>query len=81
MGLEAGATLTLRFRCLLPLPRFVFVHMNPDDAEEKLTAAQEEVDQDVVALEGEMGEVRSKMDELKTTLYSKFGNTINLEDD
>ena len=55
--------------------------MNPDDAEEKLTAAQEEVDQDVVALEGEMGEVRSKMDELKTTLYSKFGNTINLEDD
>ncbi|QDZ24624.1 subunit 4 of prefoldin [Chloropicon primus] len=60
---------------------FVFVHMSEDTAEEKLTAAQEEVDQDITALEGELQDIRKNMDGLKTTLYSKFGNTINLEEE
>ena len=29
---------------------------------------------------GEMGDVKTKMEDLKTKLYSKFGTAINLEE-
>mmetsp|Transcript_38898 Transcript_38898/g.83353 ORF Transcript_38898/g.83353 Transcript_38898/m.83353 type:complete len:128 (+) Transcript_38898:107-490(+) len=59
---------------------WVFVHMTDDTAEEKLQEAAEEVEQDISALEGEMGGVKTKMEDLKTKLYSKFGTAINLEE-
>ena len=59
---------------------WVFVHMDEETADDKLTAERDEVEEDVTKLEGELGDVRTKMDELKATLYSKFGNTINLEE-
>lgn len=33
-----------------------------------------------MALEGELQDVKKSMDGLKTKLYSKFGNNINLEE-
>merc|ERR1711934_545982 len=59
---------------------FVFVHMTEETADEKLQEAQEEVEQALVALEGELQDVKKSMDGLKTKLYSKFGNNINLEE-
>ena len=59
---------------------WVFVHMDEETADDKLTAERDQVEEDVTKLEGELGDVRTKMDELKATLYSKFGNTINLEE-
>ena len=43
--------------------------------------ATDEVEQDIAAFEGEMGEVREKMDKLKSVLYTKFGSAINLEEE
>jgi prefoldin subunit 4 len=44
---------------------WVFVHMDNDTAEEKLQEATDEVEQEIAAFEGEMGDVREKMDALK----------------
>ena len=44
------------------------------------TAVQTEAEGDVKKLEAEIREVREEMGELKTVLYAKFGNSINLEE-
>ena len=41
---------------------------------------QEDAESDAKALEAEIEGVRAEMAELKTVLYAKFGNTINLEE-
>ena len=41
---------------------------------------QEEAEAECTQLQGEIDEVRAEMKELKTVLYAKFGNSINLEE-
>ena len=44
-----------------------------------LTTSTERIDQEVEALEKELGGVREEMGELKVRLYARFGRSINLE--
>lgn len=46
-----------------------------------LETAGAEIKTEIEALEKEKGEIKTAMEELKTKLYSKFGNSINLEED
>jgi len=41
---------------------------------------QEDAEGDAKRLEGEIGKLQAEMAELKTVLYAKFGNSINLEE-
>jgi chaperonin cofactor prefoldin len=45
-----------------------------------LYAALDEAQARIREIEGEMRDVRARMQELKTTLYARFGSSINLED-
>ena len=45
-----------------------------------LCAVQDEAEVDCRRLQSEIDTIRSEMAELKTVLYAKFGNSINLED-
>lgn len=44
-----------------------------------LSTATEKVDQDIEALDEQVGTVREEMDKLKAELYARFGRGINLE--
>lgn len=57
----------------------LFLHVTAEEAEEKLEKRTSEVQEDLEKTESAIGEIEGKMDELKTVLYAKFGNTINLE--
>lgn len=43
-------------------------------------AALDETQEQISGLEAELGDVRQQMAELKTVLYARFGNSINLEE-
>ena len=60
---------------------WVFVHMDTDGADTRLESATEEAREEITQLEGEIGDVRKNMDELKGVLYAKFGSAINLEEE
>ncbi|KAG7672049.1 hypothetical protein Ndes2526B_g06989 [Nannochloris sp. 'desiccata'] len=57
--------------CLAHLPR--------EDVEERLQKLQEEAEEAIRTLEADISKIQSEMNELKTVLYAKFGNSINLE--
>ena len=47
--------------------------------EGKIEKRTSEVQEELEATKASIAEVEGKMEELKRTLYAKFGNTINLE--
>lgn len=57
----------------------VFVHFNMEEAKEKLEEAKSKVKKDIESIEAESTNVKTIMSDLKTQLYAKFGNSINLE--
>eukprot|EP00232_Nephroselmis_pyriformis_P002235 CAMPEP_0182914790 /NCGR_PEP_ID=MMETSP0034_2-20130328/38751_1 /TAXON_ID=156128 /ORGANISM="Nephroselmis pyriformis, Strain CCMP717" /LENGTH=127 /DNA_ID=CAMNT_0025051577 /DNA_START=479 /DNA_END=862 /DNA_ORIENTATION=- len=58
----------------------VFVHASNDKAEEWIEARTEELNSEVGALDAEVDGIRAEMAKLKTILYGKFGDSINLEE-
>ncbi|KAL2642960.1 hypothetical protein R1flu_010547 [Riccia fluitans] len=59
----------------------VFSHMPKDDVESRLEAMKEENEAELQQLEEEKKAVLIQMAELKTILYSKFNDSINLEEE
>ncbi|KAJ5204937.1 prefoldin subunit 4 [Penicillium cinerascens] len=49
------------------------------DAQSMLTTSTEQIDQDVSKLEESIGELREELQQLKVSLYARFGRSINLE--
>ena len=47
--------------------------------QEKLEEAKNKVKKDIEAIEAECTNIKAMMSDLKTQLYAKFGNSINLE--
>lgn len=45
-----------------------------------LCAVKDKGDKEIRDYEEKRGVIKAKMDELKSVLYAKFGNTINLEE-
>ncbi|KAL1921177.1 uncharacterized protein VTP21DRAFT_10893 [Calcarisporiella thermophila] len=58
-----------------------FVHLSLSQAQERIEQEQASLDQQIEALGREIENVRGRMTELKTVLYGKFKNAINLEKD
>lgn len=44
-----------------------------------LSTSTEQIDVDVGKLENSLGELREEMQQLKVSLYARFGRSINLE--
>merc|ERR1711953_1235088 len=59
----------------------VFVEMTQDEVQETMEAKKEKISEEVTQLEGKVDEIKGQMSDLKTHLYAKFGNAINLEAD
>ena len=59
----------------------IFISMSQDDVREALEKDKETLQGEVEKLEEKSGEIKSQMSDLKTHLYAKFGNAINLEAD
>lgn len=59
----------------------VFTHLPVDEVDAKLEALKEVNSQELESLQEEKAEVLAKMAALKKTLYGKFGDSINLEED
>jgi len=59
----------------------VFVSMTQDEVQETLDNTKESCNEEVTKLEEKADEVKAQMSDLKTHLYAKFGNAINLEND
>jgi prefoldin subunit 4 len=49
------------------------------DAQSMLSTSTEQIDQDVSKLEESIGELRDELQQLKVSLYARFGRSINLE--
>ena len=56
----------------------VFVEMTQDEVQETMEAKKEKISEEVTQLEGKVDEIKGQMSDLKTHLYAKFGNAINL---
>ena len=52
-----------------------------DEVQETLDKTKESCNEEVTKLEEKADEVKAQMSDLKTHLYAKFGNAINLEND
>ena len=59
----------------------VFVEMTQDEVQETMEANKEKISEEVSKLEQKAEEIKGQMSDLKTHLYAKFGNAINLEAD
>ena len=59
----------------------VFVQMTQDEVQEQLDKTKADLEQEVGKLNEKAEEIKSQMSDLKTHLYAKFGNAINLEND
>eukprot|EP00877_Chromochloris_zofingiensis_P003477 jgi/Chrzof1/1312/Cz10g02190.t1 len=57
-----------------------FLHVDKDDADEKLTQLTDEARAQLSEHQSALASVKGKMAELKVVLYGKFGNSINLEE-
>jgi prefoldin subunit 4 len=55
--------------------------MNQTDVQESLDKSKTKLTSEVEGIEEKMEAVKSQMSDLKTHLYAKFGNAINLEAD
>lgn len=58
-----------------------FFHADPEEAEEHIELAQDSTKTDLQDLDKSITVLKRQMAELKQTLYGKFGDSINLEDD
>ncbi|KAJ2597926.1 hypothetical protein GGF39_002851 [Coemansia sp. RSA 1721] len=56
-----------------------FVKIPLEDAQARLEKAKEDIDSCVDDLDSQITQISTEMDELKKTLYAKFGQAINLE--
>lgn len=59
----------------------VFLHVDQEEAESRIAVAVQRMETDVKVLGEENERVKKRMAELKSILYGKFGNAINLETD
>lgn len=57
----------------------VFVFMKQSDVVEQLEKDAEKLDAKIESLEDSDSEIDSRISELKSSLYAKFGDNINLE--
>ncbi|KAL3216370.1 hypothetical protein MRX96_033119 [Rhipicephalus microplus] len=75
------------FSTLSSLARFtyklgdIFVSMDPEEAQQRIERIREENKARTKVLEEEARNIKGIMAELKSQLYNKFGNSINLEPD
>jgi len=58
-----------------------FIKVNPDDCREYIEKCTKEIKGEATDLEKEIEETQKRMGKLKSTLYSKFGNSIQLEEE
>ncbi|CEG81277.1 hypothetical protein RMATCC62417_15499 [Rhizopus microsporus] len=58
-----------------------FVHISVSEATEKIEKDSERLDLLIEETKQNIDNIQEKMDELKKSLYAKFGNAINLEKD
>jgi len=58
-----------------------FIKVSPDECREYIEKTTKEVKVEISELDQTIEEVQKKMGKLKSTLYSKFGNSIQLEED
>ncbi|KAH6656700.1 Gim complex component GIM3-like protein [Truncatella angustata] len=56
-----------------------FFHVSLEQAQEMLSTSNEKIEEEVSALEDNMGTIKEEMTELKVELYARFGRSINLE--
>lgn len=59
----------------------LFVHMPREKLEEIVQEKQEKAEADLQVTRSETKKVGKEMESLKSTLYAKFGNAINLEEE
>ena len=59
----------------------VFTHIPREDVEERLENMKEDAAKQLEKLEREKESVQAQMADLKTILYGKFKDSINLEED
>jgi len=57
----------------------VFIKMKQTDAVEKLEKDSEALDETISELDSKLEVIDDKLSDLKTQLYTKFGDNINLE--
>merc|ERR1712039_238824 len=57
----------------------VFVYLSQERVQSELDARKEEVEVEVKVAEAKAASLKEQMADLKTKLYAKFGNAINLE--
>jgi prefoldin subunit 4 len=58
----------------------VFTHLTVEDANKELERAKQVLENEIKALEEKVNATKKLLAELKTQLYAKFGNKINLEE-
>ena len=58
-----------------------FFRVNVDTCREYIESNTEEIKQGAKGIEDKLDESKKKMNKLKSVLYSKFGNSINLEEE
>ncbi|KAI1965387.1 hypothetical protein LOZ58_001234 [Ophidiomyces ophidiicola] len=56
-----------------------FVSLPLSEAQTLLSSASEQIDEDIVKIEQNLGEIRDELQKLKVVLYARFGRSINLE--
>ncbi|XP_077543111.1 prefoldin subunit 4 isoform X2 [Haemaphysalis longicornis] len=59
----------------------VFINMDPEETQHMIERAKEQNKSRAKVLEEEIRTIKNIMAELKSQLYKKFGNNINLEPD
>ena len=59
----------------------VFFFLSQDEVQTELDAKKDQLEKETAEIEAKMEDIRGQMTDLKTHLYAKFGNAINLEND
>lgn len=80
---ELGAGRSEEAACRSQLHRYkigdFFVSLPLPEVQELLSSSTEQIDEEVLKLEEQMGEIKEEMQQLKVALYARFGRSINLE--
>ncbi|OMJ14412.1 Prefoldin subunit 4 [Smittium culicis] len=58
-----------------------FIKLTVSEAIERIESEKESLDATTDKMKQQISDLKSEMDELKAQLYSKFGNSINLDKD
>ncbi len=59
----------------------VFIQMSQDEVQENMEKTKDRLCDEVAEVEAKADTIKTAMSDLKTHLYAKFGNSINLEAD